>query len=96
MADDLKGWERDRPRGTPELVFIAAGSAEANLAIGLRSRVLLDPTFAVSQVFGSAGTPSAIVIDADGRVASDLRVGAKEIFVLAGRTTEGRVAEAVI
>ena len=35
-------------------------------------------------LFGADGTPSAILIDAAGKVASDVRVGAAEVLALAG------------
>ena len=82
MLEDLKAWERTRPEDAPELLVIAAGSSEANREHGLRSRVLLDPNFRAGQLFGAGGTPSALVLDEDGRVASDVGVGAPAVFAL--------------
>jgi thiol-disulfide isomerase/thioredoxin len=67
MLQDIKAWERSRPKGAPELLVISSGSLESNRAQGFRSRVLLDPDFAASQIFDSAGTPSAVLIDEEGK-----------------------------
>jgi peroxiredoxin len=96
MLSDVKAWERDPPPGAPELVIISAGSFDANREQGFRSRVLLDPYFAAGYVFRSGGTPSALVIDEDGTVASEVGVGAQEVFALggAGQTVNGAAGRA--
>ncbi|SPF33205.1 DoxX family protein [Candidatus Sulfopaludibacter sp. SbA4] len=84
MLEDVKKWERNRPEGAPELLVISAGSSEANREQGFRSPVLLDQNFAAGQVFGAGGTPSAVMLDGDGRVASEVGVGAAAVMALAG------------
>lgn len=84
MLEDLKTWERNRHRDALQLIVVSAGSPAANRAQGFRSRVLLDPKFDVGQLFGADGTPSAIVVDEDGRVASSVCVGAPAVLALAG------------
>jgi len=44
---------------------------------------LLDPYFGASQVFNSGGTPSAVLIDEQGRVASEVGVGAPDVLSMA-------------
>lgn len=82
MLPNLKTWEP--AVGAPELLVISSGSLEANRQQGFRARVLLDPYFASGQVFGATGTPSAVVLDEAGRVASEVGVGAPAVFALAG------------
>jgi peroxiredoxin len=94
MLRDVKTWERTRPEDAPEVLVIAAGSHEAIRAQGFRSRVLLDPDFGAGQIFGAGGTPSAIVLDEDGRVASEVGSGAPAVFALAGRVHAGSFLEA--
>jgi thiol-disulfide isomerase/thioredoxin len=84
MLPDVRMWESNPPHGAPELVIISSGSFDANLQQGFRSRVLLDPNFGAGYVFRSGGTPSAVLIDEDGRIASDVGVGAEEVFALTG------------
>ncbi len=52
--------------------------------MGLRSPVVLDDEFLVGWAFGASGTPSAVLIDAEGNVASKVVAGASEVFKLAG------------
>lgn len=82
LVDDLKAWEADKPAGAPELVLISTGDAERNRAHGLESTILLDQGFSTGEKFGASGTPSAIVIDAEGKIASGLAVGGPDVMNL--------------
>jgi thiol-disulfide isomerase/thioredoxin len=84
MLPDLKEWESDAPEDAPRLVVVAAGSEEANKEMGLTSPVLLDQQFAVGRSFGASGTPSALLVDSEGKVASEVAVGAPAVLELAG------------
>jgi hypothetical protein len=88
MLPDIKDWEANPPEGAPKLLFVSAGTEEANREMGLRSTVVLDQQFAVGRAFGASGTPSAVLVDADGQVASEVAVGAPAVLELAksGRT----------
>ena len=89
MLPDLKKWESGAPEDAPRFVVVSAGSEEANKEMGLTSPVLLDQQFAVGRAFGASGTPSAVLVDAEGKVASEVAVGAPAVWELtgAGRTT---------
>jgi peroxiredoxin len=89
MLPDLKEWEANSPEGAPRLLVVSAGSEEANRAMGLTSPVLLDQQFATGRAFGASGTPSAVLVDSEGKVASGVAVGAPAVMELAGagRTT---------
>src|SRR5215204_6182192 len=82
LVDDLKSWEKDKPEGAPQLVLISTGSPESNREHGLDSKILLDQGFRTGEAFGASGTPSAIVIDAEGNVASGLAVGGPDVMNL--------------
>ncbi len=84
ILDDLKQWEADPPAGAPKLVVVSTGDAEANRAMGLRSPVLLEPAFEVGYSFGANGTPSAILVDEEGRIGSQLAVGGPAVLGLLG------------
>jgi len=49
-----------------------------------RAPILLDDEFAAGNAFGAAGTPSAVLVDKRGRVASSVAVGADAVLALAG------------
>jgi hypothetical protein len=84
MLPDLKEWEAEAPKGAPRLVVVSAGSEEANREMGLVSPVLLDQQFATGRAFGASGTPSAVLVDSEGKVASEVAVGAPAVLELAG------------
>jgi peroxiredoxin len=87
MLPDLKEWEGNQPEGAPKLLLVSAGTEEANIELGLSSPVLLDQNFSVGSSFGSAGTPSAVLVDAEGKIASEVAVGAPAVLELAGAKT---------
>lgn len=84
MLPYLRAWEQDTPEDAPKLLGVSAGREEANKAMGLRSPVGLNKQFAMRRVFGVAGTPSAMLVDTDGKIASDVAVGAPAALVPAG------------
>ena len=64
--------------GFPEKILLATdGSEDAALA---------------GRAFGANGTPSAVLIDGEGKIASEVAVGAPSILELA-RANKGRIGE---
>ena len=90
MLPDLKAWEAAPPKGAPKLLVVLAGTVEANRAQGFRSTVVLDEGFSVGSAFGARGTPSAVLVDERGRIASDLAVGGTAVLELIG---PGRIGQ---
>jgi len=84
MLPDLKEWEENPPEGAPKLLVVSAGTGESNRQMGLNSTVVLDQQFAAGRTFGATGTPSAVLVDAEGKVASEVAVGAAAVLGLAG------------
>jgi thiol-disulfide isomerase/thioredoxin len=82
MLPDLKRWETAVAEGAPKLLVVSSGTVEANRAMGLRATVVLDQTFSTAQAFGAGGTPSAVLVDMEGRIASAVAVGATQVFKL--------------
>lgn len=82
MLDDLKSWETSAPASAPALLIVSTGTMEMNRAMGLRSRLVLDQGFATGRAFGARGTPAAILVDADGRIASPVATGAPAVLAL--------------
>jgi peroxiredoxin len=87
MIEDVKKLERERTPDAPELLIISSGTAEANREQGFRSPVLLDRIFGAGSVLGAGGTPSAVIIDEQGVVASEVGVGAPAVLALASATS---------
>ena len=84
MLDDLKALEANPPEGAPNIFVVSAGTVEDNKAMGLRSTVVLDKGFNTGLAFGASGTPSAVLVDEEGKVASEVAVGAPAVLALAG------------
>jgi peroxiredoxin/uncharacterized membrane protein YphA (DoxX/SURF4 family) len=91
MLDDLRVWDANPRKGAPALLVVSIGGIDAAAAMSLRSAVVLEPTFSIARRFGAVGTPSAILVDAAGNVASAVAAGVADIFNLAnwpqGRST---------
>jgi peroxiredoxin len=92
MLADLREWEEDAGDQGGRLLIISDGSTEANRALGLRSRIVIDDAFTVGHDYGVTGTPAAIVLDEEGRVASALAVGADAVLDLLDAELEGPAA----
>jgi methylamine dehydrogenase accessory protein MauD len=83
ILDDLKALEASPPKGAPKLLVVSTGTVEANEAMGLRSPVVLDEGFNAGQAFDAPGTPCAVLVDAEGNVASEVVEGPSEVLELA-------------
>ena len=90
LLPDIRAWEAAAAPGAPQLFIVSTGTAEANRALGLKSTIVLDATFAAGRAFGVGGTPSAVLVDAAGRVASGVAAGAAEVLALAAPVTAFR------
>ena len=89
ILPDLKQWEESRPEDAPRLLVVSAGAEEASREQGFSSTVVLDQQFAVGRAFGASGTPSAVLVDEEGKVASELALGTPEVLDLT-RTRQGQ------
>lgn len=81
ILPDIKAWESEA-RDRIDAVFVSRGAAADNRAMGLRSKVLIDEGFTAGRAFGATGTPSAVLVDADGNIASSLAAGAPSVLAL--------------
>jgi hypothetical protein len=78
----LQAWDASPPADAPRLVG-SSGSAEEHRALGLRSTVLLGEQRSPGASFGASGTPIAVLLDIDGKVASPVARGAPQVLALA-------------
>jgi peroxiredoxin len=83
MLEDLKVWERQKPVDAPQLLVISTGTIEANRSMGLKAPIVLDQSFTVGLAFGVGGTPSAVLVDGSGVIATETAIGAQAILALA-------------
>jgi thiol-disulfide isomerase/thioredoxin/uncharacterized membrane protein YphA (DoxX/SURF4 family) len=81
LLPELKSWEQ-HPSNAVRLVVVSAGSTASNQAMGFKASVFLDDALNVGGAFGVPGTPSALLIDEAGKVASEVAVGADPVLQL--------------
>jgi len=81
MLPNLKAWETNARNGAPKLLVVSTDSIAENQAMGLRSLVLLDKAgMSIGSKFGAGGTPMAVLVDAEGKIASELAAGAPAVL----------------
>jgi hypothetical protein len=68
---------------------------EHNRVMNLHSPVVLDQNFHAGSAFGAHGTPMAVLLDAEGRIASEVVAGAESVFALAGAESMVREVSSV-
>jgi thiol-disulfide isomerase/thioredoxin len=83
MRDDVRDWEASADGTAPRLVVVSSGEAASTREEGFSSLVLLDEDFVAGSAFEAAGTPMAVRLDADGRIASQVVAGADAVLALA-------------
>lgn len=84
MLPELQRFDAAPPAGAPNLVVVSTGDPARNRAMGLSASVLLDNSFAAGSALGASGTPSAVLLDPDGDIASAPAVGAPAVLELLG------------
>jgi peroxiredoxin/uncharacterized membrane protein YphA (DoxX/SURF4 family) len=86
MSEDVRRWEENPPPDAPRLVFVTSGDLEAvrEASEGFESLFLHDDGFQVGILFGTRSTPSALLIDSEGRIASSIGSGSSNVLLLAG------------
>ncbi|MEP6946721.1 MAG: MauE/DoxX family redox-associated membrane protein [Acidobacteriota bacterium] len=85
IIDEIKEWDLAKRPDEPALVLFSDGDPEVHRAIGLRSPIILDKDFALAATLGMYGTPSAILVNEEGKFASEIAIGAPNIWALIGR-----------
>ncbi|MDQ2682217.1 MAG: TlpA family protein disulfide reductase [Chloroflexota bacterium] len=82
LQPDLVEWAASDQPDAPQLVTITSGTPDAAVSMTFADRVLLESGFSTGRTFGASGTPSAIRVSADGKIASDLAVGGPAILAM--------------
>ncbi|MBI4469759.1 MAG: redoxin domain-containing protein [Acidobacteria bacterium] len=86
LTTDLRGFEQHPPKRAARLVFISTGDSEKIRAMNrlFTSQQLYDSEMDTGALFGTSSTPSAVLIDEDGRIASGVATGPRDVLALAG------------
>jgi len=85
MIDELRDWDLTKNGSDPELIVFSDGSREEHEKLGLRSPIVTDKDFKISESLGMFGTPSAVLIDETGTIVSEAAVSSVNIWALLGK-----------
>ena len=85
MLDDLRDWDKTRGADEPNLLLISEGESEPHRKLDLQSPIILDKDRKISNELGMNGTPSAVLINEDGKIVSETAIGAQKIWTLIGK-----------
>lgn len=85
MMEELKNWDKQRGADEPNLIVFSDGELEAHKDLELDSPILLDKDYKTAEKFGMFGTPSAILVDENGKIVSETAIGAANIWALIGK-----------
>lgn len=85
MLDDLRDWDKTKGADEPNLLLISQGETEPHRQLNLHSPIILDEDRRISKELGMNGTPSAVLINEDGKIVSETAVGADNIWSLIGK-----------
>lgn len=85
MMEDLRQWEKTKGANEPNLIVFSQGDAEAHQQFELNAPILLDKEHKTAEKFGMFGTPSAVLVNEEGKIVSETAVGAAQIWALLGK-----------
>jgi len=85
MLEDLRNWDKARGVDEPNLLLLSEGEAEPHRNLDLQSPIILDKDRKISNELGMSGTPSAVLINENGRIVSETAIGADNIWTLIGK-----------
>ena len=86
MMDELRAWDKIKGTDEPNLIVVSEGDPFEHSDLDLKSPVILDDGRKVSVGFGMVGTPSAVLVNEDGKIISETAIGAADIWSLVGKT----------
>lgn len=89
MLADLRKWDNDRTAIDPKLLLFSDGDIEGNLKLDLSSPVVIDEGYKTSAEMGMYGTPSAVLVNEEGKIVSEIAIGAPNIWSLVGKQSKG-------
>lgn len=85
MMEDLRNWDKTRGKDSPDLVVFSEGDSKAHEEFGLNAPIILEDGYKTAANFGMFGTPSAVLVNEDGKIISETAVGAANIWSLVGK-----------
>jgi thiol-disulfide isomerase/thioredoxin len=85
MLEDLRQWDKAKGADEPNLLMLSDGTVESLRELEINSPVVLDKERKISKELGWNGTPSAVLLDEEGKIISETAIGASNIWALLGK-----------
>ncbi len=85
MMSEIQEWEKSRSADDPKMVIFSEGDKDFHKELGLELPVLLEKGNNTAIELGMFGTPSAVLIDEEGRIVTETAIGAGNIWALIGK-----------
>ncbi|MBC7901201.1 MAG: redoxin domain-containing protein, partial [Saprospiraceae bacterium] len=85
MMPEIQEWDKSRSANDPNLIVFSEGDPGEHRELGLSSPILLEKGHKTAIGFGMFGTPSAVLIDEQGRIVTETAIGAGNIWALIGK-----------
>jgi len=85
MIAELRDWDVAKGENDPALVVFSEGDVAEHKEFGLKSPIILEEGYSTAEKFGMFGTPSAVLVNEQGRIISETAGGASQIWSLIGR-----------
>lgn len=84
MVADVRRIENEKNKHAPQIIIFSDGDPDLHREWQLTSPIVLDEGYKISQKLGMSGTPSAVMIAADGTIVSETAIGTENIRALLG------------
>ncbi len=84
MYEDLLKWEAENSPQNFQLLIVSMSDPNLLREQAIKSPILLEGDSKITAIYSFGGTPSGYLIDAEGRIASELAVGKDDVFALVG------------
>ncbi|MEJ7847588.1 MAG: MauE/DoxX family redox-associated membrane protein [Pyrinomonadaceae bacterium] len=85
MMTEIQEWDKSKSPEDPQLIVFSEEDNELHQELGLNSSVLLEKGYKTAIELGMFGTPSAVLIDEEGRIVTETAIGAGNIWALIGK-----------
>lgn len=85
VIDHLRIWEASAEKNGYNAIVFSDGDPDLHRSYGLKTPIVLDKDYKVSANIGMFGAPCALLIDEEGRVASETATGSPMIWSLVGK-----------
>ena len=85
MMEEIRNWENERDEDVSYLIIFSDGDPEQHKNLDIDSTIVLDERYANAQKLGMFSTPSAVLVNEEGVIATETAIGSENIWALIGK-----------